>query len=436
MNNSADSPENFVGTPPTSLPPTHRGFWNLIATQFQGAFSDNALKNLVIFLILGMGLPHERANRMISLVGIIFAIPFLLFSLAGGFFADRFSKRTVTICTKYMEIVVMILALAGLAASSLSLQFAAIFLVCTQAALFGGAKYGLLPELLRESELSWGNGILELGTFLAALSGTMAGDFLADTFRGRQGWSGALLLAIALIGLATSYGISRVPAAAPTRKYTWNPFTDFRDQLRIIRSDRLLALAVVGNIYFWYLAALIVLVVVVYGTGALGLSALRTSYLQAAMAIGIGAGSVAAGYFSNKQIEYGIIPYGAGGMAAACAVLALPHLGYWTVFSVLAALGFFAGFFRGADQRADSTSTADSTARVGDRYGEFTFVGGNRNGVGCLLCDGGSVAFGGAENFSCFVGNYVDCAGLYCCSAAGFDFAADEAAARAFSLED
>ena len=182
-----------------------------------------------------MGLPHERANRMISLVGIIFAIPFLLFSLAGGFFADRCSKRSVTISTKYMEIAVMILALGGLAASSLPLQFAAIFLVCTQAALFGGAKYGLLPELLRESELSWGNGILELGTFVAALTGTMAGAFLADTFRGRQGWSGALLLGISLIGLATSYGISRVPAAAPQRKYTWNPFTDLRDQLRIIR---------------------------------------------------------------------------------------------------------------------------------------------------------------------------------------------------------
>ena len=341
MNTSSDSTESSFRLPPAS----HRGFWNLIATQFQGAFSDNALKNLVIFLILGMNLPHERANRMISLVGIIFAIPFLLFSLAGGYFADRYSKRSVTISTKYLEIAVMMLALAGLAASNLPLQFAAIFLVCTQAALFGGAKYGLLPELLRETALSWGNGILEFGTFVAALTGTMAGAFLADTFRGRQAWSGALLLAISLIGLATSYGISRVPVADARRQFLWNPFTDLREQLGIIRSNRLLALAVVGNIYFWYLAALIVLVVVVYGTGALGLTALRTSYLQAAMAVGIGAGSVAAGYFSGEQIEYGFIPFGAGGMSAACAALSFAQLGYWTVFSELAALGFFAGFF-------------------------------------------------------------------------------------------
>jgi MFS family permease len=95
---------------------SHIGFWNLIATQFQGAFSDNALKNLVIFLILGMNLPHERTDRMISLVGITFAIPFLLFSLAGGYLADRYSKRSVTIGTKYLEIAVMILTLTGLAA--------------------------------------------------------------------------------------------------------------------------------------------------------------------------------------------------------------------------------------------------------------------------------------------------------------------------------
>jgi acyl-[acyl-carrier-protein]-phospholipid O-acyltransferase/long-chain-fatty-acid--[acyl-carrier-protein] ligase len=330
-----------LGAPPVS----HRGFWNLIATQFQGAFSDNALKNLVIFLILGMNLPHERTNRMISLVGITFAIPFLLFSLAGGYFADRYSKRSVTIRTKYLEIAVMIVALAGLAASNIALQFAAIFLVCMQAALFGAAKYGLLPELLAESELSWGNGILELGTFVAALTGTMAGALLADTFRGREAWSGLVLLTISMIGLVTSYNISRVPAADAARKFAWNPFRDLREQLGTIGNNRSLTLAIAGNIYFWYLAALVVLVVVVYGTEVLGLSALRTSYLQAAMALGIGSGSVAAGYFSNRTIEYGFVPLGAAGMAATCAALSFSHLGYWTVFAELAGLGFSAGFF-------------------------------------------------------------------------------------------
>jgi acyl-[acyl-carrier-protein]-phospholipid O-acyltransferase/long-chain-fatty-acid--[acyl-carrier-protein] ligase len=321
------------------------GFWSLIATQFQGAFSDNALKNLVIFLILGMSFPHELRNRLISMVGIIFAVPFLLFSLAGGYFADRYSKRSVTIWTKYLEIAVMILALAGLALTNLPLQFAAIFLVCTQAALFGASKYGLLPELLPVQELSWGNGILELGTFVAALTGTMAGAFLADAFPGRQLWSGVVLLGVSLAGLATSYTISRVPAADPAKKFVRNPFADLRAQMRVIRGDRLLMLAVLGNTYFWYLAALIVLVVVVYGTDVLGLTAVRTSYLQAAMALGIGVGSVAAGYASGKKIEYGFVPLGTAGMAIFCAVIAIPGMPYAAVFASLALLGFFAGFF-------------------------------------------------------------------------------------------
>jgi acyl-[acyl-carrier-protein]-phospholipid O-acyltransferase/long-chain-fatty-acid--[acyl-carrier-protein] ligase len=333
------------GANPDTTELSRGGFWSLIATQFQGAFSDNALKNLVIFLILGMSYDREMSNRLISMVGIIFAVPFLLFSLAGGYFADRYSKRSVTIWTKYLEIAVMILALAGLALTNLPLQFAAIFLVCTQAALFGASKYGLLPELLPEPELSWGNGILELGTFVAALTGTMAGAFLADAFPRRQIWSGVILMCVSLAGLVTSYTISRVPAADPVKKYVRNPLKDFAEQLRVIRSDRLLTIAVAGNTYFWYLAALIVLVMVVYGTQVLGLSAVRTSYLQAAMALGIGGGSVAAGYASHKKIEYGFVPLGTAGIVVSCAALAMPGMTYWLVFSALAMLGFFAGFF-------------------------------------------------------------------------------------------
>ena len=321
------------------------GFWGLIVTQFQGAFSDNALKNLVIFLILGMSLQHELSNRLISFVGIIFAVPFLLFSLAGGYLADRYSKRSVVIWTKYLEIAVMVVALAGLALVNLPLQFAAIFLVCTQAALFGASKYGLLPELLPQEQLSWGNGILELGTFLASLTGTMAGAFLADEFRGRQMYSGLALLAISFAGLATSYAISHVPAADPAKQFVRNPLKDLRRQFAAIRSDRLLAFAVAGNTYFWYLAALIILLVVVYGTDVLGLSAVRTSYLQAAMALGIGAGSLAAGYASGKKIEYGFVPPAAAAMAIVCAALAWPGISYRAVLTELALLGFFAGFF-------------------------------------------------------------------------------------------
>lgn len=140
---------------------SHRGFWSLIATQFQGAFSDNALKNLVILLILDAGLSATATNRLVPAVLVLFSLPFILFSMAGGDLADRYSKRDVTIGLKLLEIAIAVLALAGLAFGNLPLELAAIFLLSTQAALFGPSKYGLLPELLPERDLSWGNGVLE-----------------------------------------------------------------------------------------------------------------------------------------------------------------------------------------------------------------------------------------------------------------------------------
>ena len=162
----------------------------LVVTQFQGAFNDNALKFLVIYLIVDMGLPGPKRDWLVLVVGALFALPFILFSMTGGFLADRFSKRSVTIGTKWMEVGVMLFALVALARGNLAMEAAGVFLLSSQGALFGPSKYGLLPELLPEKELSWGNGIIELGTFLAAITATVASGYLAFYFRGHQHWSG------------------------------------------------------------------------------------------------------------------------------------------------------------------------------------------------------------------------------------------------------
>src|SRR5436309_14254129 len=195
------------------------GIWSLIATQFQGAFNENALKFLVIYLILAIEKDKAQRDQMELLVGVLFAAPFILFSLVGGYFADRFSKRTVTIWTKVFEVGVMLFAAASLAGPNLNLALAASFLGCTQGALFGPSKYGLLPELLPEEELSWGNGVLELGTFLAIILGSMSGSFLAEAFSRREIYSGLLLLGFTVVGLLWSFGISRVPAADPSKRF-------------------------------------------------------------------------------------------------------------------------------------------------------------------------------------------------------------------------
>src|SRR4029077_768642 len=158
----------------------------------------------------------------VLVVPLLFAVPFLLFSISGGYFADKYSKRSVTLWTKLFELGVMALATYALAANRLDIAGIALFLACTQGAIFGPTKYGLLPELLPVTKLSWGNGIIELGTLLAAISAALAGGFLATHFRGRQVWSGVFFLTLTIIGLLTSFSISKVPPADPARRFDWN----------------------------------------------------------------------------------------------------------------------------------------------------------------------------------------------------------------------
>lgn len=330
---------------PQPAPNWQRGFWSLIVTQFQTAFNDNALKFLVIYTVIGMEFPPHRRDFFVLVIGALFALPFIFFSMAGGYFADRRSKRSVTIGTKCLEIAVMAFFISGLALRNLPMECAGVFLISAEAALFGPSKYGLLPELLPERRLSWGNGIIELGTFLASVSAMMAAGFLADRYRGREAVAGFLLLAFTLFGLATSFGISRVPAADPEKTFRWNPLGDLGAQLKSIRADRVLGWAVLGNTYLFFLAGLLQLAIVIYGHDVLRIDDTHTSYLQAAVGIGIGLGSAAAGYLSGGKIEYGLIPLGAMGMTLFGALLYSPKPTLWTAGTHLALLGFFGGLF-------------------------------------------------------------------------------------------
>ncbi|HLH55305.1 MAG TPA: MFS transporter, partial [Verrucomicrobiae bacterium] len=192
-----------------------RGFWSLIVTQFEGAFNDNALKALVTFFGLDLVLPDWEHRSLLPLTGALFSLPMVVFSMWGGFLADRCSKRTVTISIKILEVGIMCFATGGLVLKNLPMGLVAIFLMGTHSAIFSPSKYGLLPELLPERKLSWGNGILELGTFLAIIMGMAAGAGLYTWTKGAEmfGEAGVVLVVFAIIGLVFSFGISRVPAA-------------------------------------------------------------------------------------------------------------------------------------------------------------------------------------------------------------------------------
>ena len=334
-------------TPASSSPspPVPRGFWNLMFTQFQGAFSDNALKWLVVFLVFNMGLSDADQDSKVALAGIVFAVPFLLFSMWAGWLSDRYSKRSVMMGVKLAEIAIMLFAALGLWLNSLPLQLTAICLMGLHSAVFAPAKYGILPEILPASRLSWGNGILELLTFVAIIAGTVTGGLLAHYLKGQQVWSGVLLAALAAVGFLTSVGSPRVPAADPAKPFVWNFPAEIYRQMRAMRRDSDLWRANWGNTWFFYIAALVQLNLALYAQQDFGLKETEQSWLQAALCLGIGAGSIFTGYFSRGRIAYGFIPLGAAIMTAGSVIMGLPEISQRVFTAALAVLGAGSGMF-------------------------------------------------------------------------------------------
>ncbi len=327
-------------------PQSQRGFWALIVTQFQGAFSDNVLKNLVVFVALfGTGMTLGEKNSYGESIAALFALPFILFSMAGGFLADRCSKRSVMLGVKIFELLIMSLVFAGLWAWNKNLLLASVFLMGTHSAVFGPSKYGSLPELLPEKKLSWGNGILELGTFMAIILGTVAAALMSEHFRGRQWLSGVVLVALAVAGFFACLGITKIPAANPQKKFNPNFPGEIWRQIRAMRGDRPLWLALCGNAYFNFLGMLLLLNLFFYGSETLHVSETHIGLLNVALALGIGLGSVAAGYLSGGKIEYGLVPLGAFGLSLFSALLARNSVSVEQSYFLLALLGFAGGFF-------------------------------------------------------------------------------------------
>ncbi len=318
-------------------------FLCLFATQFQGAFSDNFYKFLVLFFIID-DREDQRLEWML-LTGAGFALPFVLFSMSSGMLADRVSKYRIAVGTKIAEVAIMSVALVAMINDLLGLMVAVMFLMCLQSAFFGPAKYGLIPELVPRARITLANGILSLGTFLAIILGVVVAGELSEAF-GHGSWQcGVSLVLLALAGFGASLGIGRVRAADPSVQVRWNPLPILRRMAREYFGDRLLALAILGSSYFWFLGATMQFVVLIFGKDVLELDSDRAARLQGAMAVGIAVGSLAAGFVSRRGIEYRLIPLGAMGLAACLLLLALLEPAFGPTLFLLMGLGCSGGLY-------------------------------------------------------------------------------------------
>jgi acyl-[acyl-carrier-protein]-phospholipid O-acyltransferase/long-chain-fatty-acid--[acyl-carrier-protein] ligase len=337
-----------------------RGFAGLVAAQLLGAFNDSFFKSFLTFAVLDRStglLPAaaaEEAGGALSTdtgiaASLLFTSAFLLFSPIAGSLADRYSKRSVVIALKIVECGLMAAVILGFWLESAPLLILLLFLMAAQSALFSPSKYGILPELLPLEHLPRANGLIELSTCVAFIAGAVSSGAVYNAVQasapGRLELGGALLTAGALLGLALSFWIGRVPAANPARRLAWNPVPELIEAARVLNRDRTMRLSSLGIVYFWSLAAVVNLGLFFYGSQDLLLDETRTGYLLGALGVGIGAGSFVAGWASRNQPELGLVPLGASAMALALLALSRPELGFGWSAAWLGALGFAGGFF-------------------------------------------------------------------------------------------
>jgi acyl-[acyl-carrier-protein]-phospholipid O-acyltransferase / long-chain-fatty-acid--[acyl-carrier-protein] ligase len=307
-----------------------RGFSAFLTTQFLGAFNDSVYQTIA-------ALQAGAVNpAYVPLVPAVFTLPSLLFSGYAGHLADAVSKRSVLIGVKAFEIAIMLFGLAVLHAGWVEGMLGVVFLMGLHAAIFGPAKYGIVPEMVEDRELSRANALLEMSTFVAIVLGIAGGGVLVAVWRAAAWRIGVVTLGIAIVGFATSLGIARVPASGAKQAFRWNPFGEIASSTRHLVSDRPLWLAVLGIAWFWFAGVLLKTDLQYFGADVLKTDENGVSILWAFLAIGIGAGNMLAGRLSGDKVELGLAPLGAGLMSVfTLALLAVRHSFVGSVAAVM-----------------------------------------------------------------------------------------------------
>lgn len=341
-----------------------RRFAPLFCTQFLGAFNDNLYKNALVVLVTFQAAQWTtmKPEILANLAAGIFIAPYFFFSATAGQLADKYDKAGLARLSKGLEIVIMLLVSAGFWLTNLYALLAALFLLGAQATLFGPVKYAILPQHLSEHELVGGNAMVEAGTFVAILMGTLAGGMLAGA-AGQPVWIALFGLMVALLGYFASLWIPRAPAPEPGLKINFNIVSETWRNIRATRKNRTVFLSILGISWFWLYGALFLAQFPAYTRHVLGGTETVVTLLLATFTIGIGVGSLLCERLSGKHVEIGLVPLGSIGLTlfafdlgwatplppppgvsqTLMELMAKPEI--WRVLADLTLMGVFGGFF-------------------------------------------------------------------------------------------
>jgi acyl-[acyl-carrier-protein]-phospholipid O-acyltransferase / long-chain-fatty-acid--[acyl-carrier-protein] ligase len=314
------------------------GFHSFLWTQFLGAFNDQLYQMLVLQAAVDTG-------SSTGAVQIVYLVPFLLFSGWSGHLADIASKRSVLIGVKAFEIAAMALGAFAIISSHMQWMLIVLFMMGLHSTIFSPAKYGIVPEILPDRDLSRGNAWLEMTTLMGIVLGGATGVFVYSAWKGEAGKMALAPLAIAVAGFLTSLRITKVRPSGASQPFRLNPFAEVAEGTRHLMQNRPLWLAVLGVAYFWSLGALLKPDLLLFGNEVLKVSELRAGLLLPFLSIGIGVGNMLAGRLSGDKVELGLVPLGSACMGLFAIAMFAARGSYTLSVIALVFLGATSGLF-------------------------------------------------------------------------------------------
>ncbi|MDR6857771.1 MFS transporter [Variovorax guangxiensis] len=334
-------------------------FW----TQFAGAANDNLFKfafTVMVTYQLQLGwMPPAMAGLAI---GALFILPFLLFSATAGQLTDKYDKTKMIRFVKNLEIAIMVLAAWGFMRADAVLLLACVFLMGLHSTLFGPVKFAYLPQVLDARELTGGNGMVEMGTFVAILLGQVAGGLLVALPGIGHTTVAVACLLLALVGRGVAQAIPPTPATDPGLVVNWNPVSETWRNLRLAHGNLVVFRSLLGISWMWFFGAVFLSQFPSFAKEVLHGNEQVASLLLVVFSIGIGIGSLLCETLSRRQVEIGLVPLGAIGMSVFAVDLYFASRGlppaaemglysfvaqpaHWRVMADLGLLSLFAGLY-------------------------------------------------------------------------------------------
>lgn len=337
---------------------TSPSFIGYLAMGFLTAVNDNMFRWLIVPIAKyqfsstpGLTETQREANESLVLaLGLgSFILPSIVFAPWSGWVADRFSKRTSTIWLKVAEALIMLLGVASIWYGSLPAMFIVLFLTGAQSALLSTAKFGIIPEIVPKEKLSAANGLAGLVTLIAVIVGTVAGNALYS-MTAPNGipniWvSATALLGVALVGMIAAVMIARVKPANPGIRFPLNVVKYSWRDIKLLMADRPILRVSLGVAFFWSLAALAQLNIDTFVINNLNLTQSDVGTFLAVLSLGVGIGSVLAGWWSGGRVELGMVPLGTVFMSLACVIAFFSGHSGWVFGMSLAMIGIGGGLF-------------------------------------------------------------------------------------------